>query len=76
MANGNPRNPYRDRGYTATLESNGNGDFLDIRRNGTVVCNVGISVFPEGPDAEASIRIKRFVPNEFRKVSTTDDFDA
>jgi hypothetical protein len=51
------------------------GDFLQIYRGDKLICEVAVSVFPEGPEAQASIRIKRFVPDELRRVTATDDFD-
>ena len=68
-------NPYRTMGYTATLNSSDAGDFLTIRKYGVVVCEVGVSVFPAGPDAPARMLIKRFRPDEFRSVHATDDFE-
>ena len=72
MANHN--NPYRSLGYTAILDASEVGDFLQIRRNDNIVCEVAVSVFPG--DAEPRVRIKRFVPNELREVSVGDDFDS
>ena len=69
------RNPYRVRGYTATLLSSLTSDSMDVRRNGRIVCGVTVTVFPAGPDEEASISVKRFVPNELREVRVVDDFD-
>ena len=69
-------NPYRNRGYSAKLEETEVGDFLQIYRNDELICEVTVSVFPEGPEAQASIIIKRFMPGELRSVSTTDDFEG
>ena len=71
MTNGNP---YRDRGYTAVLNATENGDFVQIRRGDTLICEVAMSVWPDGPNAEARIQITRFVPGELRDVRTVDDF--
>ena len=55
------------------------GDFLQVMRDGVIVCEVAVSVLPEGPAvpaAPARMIIKRFQPNEFRKVDVVNDFDG
>jgi hypothetical protein len=69
-------NPYRSLGYTAILDATEEGDFLQIKKNGVIVCEVAVSVFPDGPGAPARMIVKRFRPNELRKVDVTDDFDG
>jgi hypothetical protein len=66
---------YRDRGYSATLMEDAYGAFLTIKRNEVVVGEVAVGVFEGGPDEPVSIIIKRFRPNELRKVNEIDDFD-
>ena len=67
---------YRSLGYSAEFfEDYEHGARLTIKRGGDVVGGVAVAVFPEGPDAQVSIAITRFKPNELLKVTTTDDFE-
>ena len=67
---------YRSLGYSAEFfEDYENGARLTIKRGGDVVGEVAVALLPEGPDAQVSVAIKRFRPNEFLKVTTTDDFE-
>ena len=67
---------YRSLGYSADFfEDYENGVWLTIRRGGDAVGEVAVALLPEGPDAQVSIAIKRFRPNELLKVTTTDDFE-
>ena len=66
---------YRSLGYSAEFfEDYENGARLTIKRGGHVVGEVAVGLLPEGPDAQASITIKRSRPNELLKVTITDDF--
>ena len=67
-------NPYRGRGYTATFLESEHIDCMQIYRHGKLIAGVNVTVWPEGPNAVASIKIQRFVPNELRSVSTDDQF--
>ena len=67
---------YRSLGYSADFfEDYENGVRLTIRRGGDLVGEVAVALLPEGPDAQVSIAITRFRPNELLKVTTTDDFE-
>ncbi len=67
---------YRSLGYSAEFfEDYENGARLTIKRGGDVVGEVAVALLPEGPDAQVSVAIKRFRPNEFLKVTATDDFE-
>ena len=64
---------YRKRGYSATFTENESGASLDIRRNGKIVCGIGVGIFSGGRDEPVAISIKRFQPSELRNVVTIDE---
>lgn len=73
---GLPGSPYKRRGYSATHGSYDSGDYLTISRHGRVIAEVQVAVLPEGPDAPASINIRRFSRREFRRVRVFDDVEG
>ena len=67
---------YRSLGYAAEFfEDYEHRARLTIKRGGDIVGEVAVALFPEEPDAQVSIAITRFRPNELLKVTTTDDFE-
>ena len=68
-------NPYRSRGYTAKLHEGQTGDYLQIYRHGKYLAEIAVTVMPTGPNAEASITVKRFNLPERQTVNVTDRSD-
>jgi len=68
--------PYRKRGYTADAGHFDAGDCLTLKRRGRVIGEVYVGVLPEGPNAPASINIRRFRRDELQRVRVIDDFDG
>lgn len=66
-------NPYRARGYTATLHACDIADVMNIAHDGVHVMEVFVTVMPEGPGAKATVNIKRFAPGEL-PVRVSSDF--
>lgn len=66
---------YQDRGYSASFTETEYGAFVTIRRGEVIVGEVAVGIFEGGPTEPVSIIVKRFRPNELRKVSTEDDFE-
>jgi hypothetical protein len=65
---------YRDQGYAATFKEEPSGAVVTITKNGVAIGEIAVGFFYGDMHAKAQISIKRFRPNEFRDVSTVDDF--
>jgi hypothetical protein len=65
---------YKERGYSATFMEEEHGAYLTIRRNDVIVGEVAVGVHQGGKDEPVQITVKRFRPNELRKVESFDDF--
>jgi hypothetical protein len=66
---------YHDQGYSATFSEGEHGAFLDIRRKGKIIANIGVGFFEGGKDAKAQIAIKRFAKGELEKVIQVNEFE-